>query len=116
MMPGRLRYRNWKSADCCEPSGLAEVPVRFQLKDAGGHVVQAASLPIWAVPTQLGPTSASIDENTYNDPATAGDTFRWDGTEYIYNWSTKGLKAGYYYRITVILDDGTSQSVYIGLR
>jgi hypothetical protein len=26
------------------------------------------------------------------------------------------LKAGFYYRITVILDDGTTQSVFIGLR
>jgi alpha-tubulin suppressor-like RCC1 family protein len=92
------------------------VPVKFQLKDANGNVIQSASLPIWATPLQGGPTSAAIDEATYTDPATSGSSFRWDGSQYVYNWSTKGLKAGYYYRITVILDDGTTESVSIGLR
>ena len=39
-----------------------------------------------------------------------------NGGHYQYNWSTKGLQAGYYYRIGAKLDDGTTEYVYIGLR
>jgi hypothetical protein len=54
----------------------------------------------------------------YSDPATSGGTYRWDSTaqQYIYNWSTKGSTIGYYYRIGVILDDGQTYTVDIGLR
>lgn len=92
------------------------VPVKFQLKDANGAVVQSATLPIWATPVQGGATTAPIDESVYSGPATSGNAFRWDGTQYVYNWSTKGLAPGFYYRITAILDDRTRKSVYIGLR
>jgi hypothetical protein len=34
----------------------------------------------------------------------------------MYNWSTKNLPAGYYYRIGVRLDDGTTYTVNVGLR
>jgi hypothetical protein len=60
--------------------------------------------------------STSVDELVYSDPATSGNTYRWDGNQYIYNWSTKGLAAGYWYRIYAQLDDGTTQWVTIGLR
>jgi hypothetical protein len=92
------------------------VPVKFALKDANGNVVQAATLPIWATPVQVGPVNQAIDESVGNDPASSGSTFRWDGSQYVYNWSTKGLQAGYIYRISAVLDDGTTRSVYVGLR
>ena len=38
------------------------------------------------------------------------------GGQYIYNWSTKGLAAGFYYRIGVRLDDGATYTVNIGLK
>ena len=71
------------------------IPVKFQLKDVNGNVVQSSVLPVWAVPQLIGPTNSTVDETAYNDTPTPGDTFRWDGTEYIYNFSTKGYKAGY---------------------
>ncbi len=43
-------------------------------------------------------------------------TFSLNNGQYQYNWSTKGLKAGYYYRIGAKLDDGTTAYVYIGLK
>jgi 5-hydroxyisourate hydrolase-like protein (transthyretin family) len=92
------------------------IPVKFALRDANGNVVQAASLPIWANPVQIGPLNQPIDETVTDVPASSGNTFRSDGSQYIYNWSTKGLKAGFIYRISAVLDDGTTQSVYIGLR
>jgi hypothetical protein len=92
------------------------VPVKFQLKDAAGNVVQAATLPAWAVPAKGGVASAAVDEAVYADLPTSGGSFRWDGSQYIYNWSTKGLQAGYYYRVGWTLPDGESGSVVIALR
>jgi hypothetical protein len=57
-------------------------------------------------------------EQSYTDPATSGSTYRYDETneQYIYNWSTKGLTAGYWYRLFAKLEDGTVQSVVVGVR
>jgi hypothetical protein len=41
-------------------------------------------------------------------------TYAWDGSQYHYNWSTKGLTAGEY-RIYANLADGTKQYVDICL-
>jgi hypothetical protein len=62
--------------------------------------------------------SVSVDESSYSDPATSGIFFRWDNItqQYVYNWSTKGLATGYWYRIYAKLEDGTIQSVVVGLR
>ena len=92
------------------------VPVKFDLKRADGTPVSATSLPVFVGPVQGGPTTAAIDEWVYTDPPTPGGTFSVSGGHYQYNWSTKGLQAGYYYRIGAKLDDGTIQYVYIGLR
>lgn len=94
------------------------VAVKFQLKTADGTIIQAGSLPQWLTPQRGRPTIDPIDEDVYSDPATSGATFRWDSTaqQYIYTWSTKGASSGYYYRISVLLDDGQTYSVDIGLR
>ena len=94
------------------------VPVKFQLKNAAGASIQASTLPIWLAPQKGAAMSASVDETIYSDPGTSGTAYRWDSAsqQYVYNWSTKGLAAGYWYRIFAKLDDGTTQSVIIGLR
>jgi hypothetical protein len=98
--------------------GGSTVPVKFQLKDANGNVVQAVSLPLWITPQQGSATSSPVDESIYSDAATSGTNYRWDSTSgtYIYNWSTKTFAAGYYWRIGVTLDDGQTYYVIIGLR
>lgn len=96
--------------------GGSTVPVKFQLKDAHGNVVQAGNLPLWGTPTQAGATTAPIEESTYSDPVTGSTTYRWTDPNYVYNWSTKGTAAGYYWRIGVTLDDGQTYFVYVGLR
>lgn len=92
------------------------VPAKFQLKDANGNVVQAASLPLWLTPQQGSAMSAAIDESVYADSASTGTVYSWDGQQYHYNWSTKGFAAGYYWLIGVRLDDGQTYTVNIGLR
>jgi hypothetical protein len=48
----------------------------------------------------------------------SGSTIRYDAgdQQYVHPWSTKGLAAGYYYRLGVRLDDGQSYFVDVGLR
>ncbi len=98
--------------------GGSTVPVKFQLKNASGTSVQSKTLPLWLEPQKGASMSAAVDESTYSDPATSGTTFKWDATsqQYIYNWSTKGLAMGYWHKIFAKLDDGTVQSVVVGLR
>jgi YVTN family beta-propeller protein len=97
-------------------NGNSTIPVKFQLKDAYGNIVQASSTPIWIIPQQGGPTTAPIDEGFYSDPATTGNIYAFNGDHYQYNWKTKGYATGFYWRIGVKLDDGQVYSVYIGLR
>jgi alpha-tubulin suppressor-like RCC1 family protein len=98
--------------------GGSTIPVKFQLKQADGTIVQAGSLPQWSTPQKGSPTIAAIDESSYSDPATSGDSYLWDSTaqQYSYKWSTKSLAIGYYYRIYVTLDDDQTYTVDVGLR
>jgi hypothetical protein len=94
------------------------VPVKFKLTDANGNAVQPATAPQWTVPQQGKATSQAVDESVYTDPATSGSLCKWDPTaqQYIYNWSTKGMSSGSYYKIGVKLDDGQTYYTYISLR
>ena len=89
-----------------------------QIKNAAGASVQAAVEPIWLSPQKGSAMSASVDESFYSDPGTFGNLFKWDSVneQYIYNWSTKGLAAGYWYRVYAQLDDGKLYSVVVGLK
>jgi hypothetical protein len=94
------------------------IPVKFQLKNASGDIVQSAALPLWLSPERGLPMSLTPGEQGYTDLATGGTTYRFDPTaqQYIYNWSTRGLAAGYWYTIFAKLEDGTVQSVVVGIR
>ncbi len=92
------------------------VPVKFQLKDAAGKVIQATTAPVWLTPVKGSPMTASVDESVYTASADSGTTYRYDATaqQYIYNWKTG--TGGNYWRIGVKLDDGQTYYVNIGLR
>jgi hypothetical protein len=92
------------------------VPMKFQLKRADGTLVQANSLPQWLNPARGSSTAAAVNEGAYTDTATASGSYRWDPSQYIYNWGTSGSAAGYYYRVGVRLDDGQTYYVNVGLR
>ncbi len=94
------------------------VPAKFQLKDASGKVIQASTAPEWLTPRQGVGTAMPVDETAYTATATTGGLYKWDATaqQYIYNWSTKGLTVGAFYRIYARFDDGQAYSVVIGLR
>jgi hypothetical protein len=92
------------------------VPAKFQLKNADGTVVQANTDPTWLTPVKGSPTSAPVDESAYTGAADSGTTYRYDaaGQQYIYTWKTGA--SGNYWRIGLILDDGQTYYVNIGLR
>ena len=94
------------------------MPVKFQLKDASGNPVEASVAPVWLSPQKGGALSAAVDESVYSYPASSGNAFKYDAAsqQYVYNWSTKGLASGYWYKISVKLDDGTIRSVVLGIK
>jgi hypothetical protein len=92
------------------------VPVKFQLLNSSGAVVQALVVPQWVTPVQVGTTTSPIDESVYSDPPTSGSTYRFDGSQYIYNWQTSKSDVGKIIRIGARLDDGTTMYVNIGLK
>ncbi|MEU7525085.1 PxKF domain-containing protein [Saccharothrix sp. NPDC042600] len=93
------------------------VPVKFQLFDAAGTPVQAATPPTWLTPVRGGATTTPVNESAGTETPTGG-TFRWDETarHHIYTWQTKGLTPGYHYKIGVKLDDGQTKYVTVGLK
>jgi hypothetical protein len=92
------------------------VPVKFQLTDATGSVVAPGVAPTWTTPQRLGPIGGPISDPGNADLPSSADAYRLSDTTWIYNWATKGLTAGYYYRIGVRLDDGTTRTAVVGLR
>jgi hypothetical protein len=94
------------------------VPVKFQLYKYDGATMQAKTTPVWLTPQKGSQMSALVDETFYSVAGTSGNTYKWDATnqQYIYNWSTKGLASGYWYKIYAKLDDGNTYAVTIGLR
>ncbi|MDQ0576244.1 OmpL47-type beta-barrel domain-containing protein [Agromyces albus] len=94
--------------------GGSTIPVKFQLKNASGTLVQANTAPVWLTPAKGASMSLPVDESLYAATADSGSTYRVEGAQYGYNWKTSS--GGYYYRIGVTLDDGQTYYVNIGLR
>lgn len=91
------------------------VPVKFQLTGAGGVGVSTAVAHLKVQLFANGiPVGDPIDA-TAPGSADIGDLFRYDGTQYIYNLSTKPLTAGVW-QIQALLDDGTVHTVTIGTK
>ena len=89
--------------------------MRFAIYDAAGTSVQQATNPTFTRSNNLGSCDATT---TLEDPSTlspdAATTYTFNGGQYHYNWSTKGLSAGEY-RIFANLADGTKKYVDICL-
>ena len=91
------------------------IPAKFVITDAAGTVLQQSTNPTFTRSANLGACDASAA--TENIPTLDPDgvpVYSWDGTQYHYNWSTKGLTSGRY-RIFANLADGTARWVDICL-
>lgn len=97
-------------------NGNSTLPVKFQLKDANGQLVQPSSLPVWLMPQRGGAITAPLDASAFSAQPPSGASFKQNGNHYAYNWKTTGFTPGYYWRIGVTLDDGQTYYVIIRLR
>jgi hypothetical protein len=93
------------------------IPVKFQLFDAVGNPVSDAVARIQVVQLSNGEPAGEPQDAVSTSAATTGNLFRYDSTGqlYIFNLATKPLSAGSW-RIIVNLNDGTSQSIDIGIK
>ena len=93
------------------------VPAKFVLRNAAGQSVQQATNPTFTRTNRL----RACDANAVTEPTPTdlnpdgGATYSWDGGQYHYNWSTKGIKDTGVYRIYANLADGTQRWVDICL-
>jgi hypothetical protein len=92
------------------------IPVKFDLTNAQGQVVQQTGSPTFTRSGYLGAcdSSTSLEAVPVVSPDGAA-VYAYTGGHYQYNWSTKGITSAGEYRIFANLADGTSQSVYICL-
>jgi hypothetical protein len=93
------------------------VPAKFVLTNSAGEVVQQATNPTFSRTNRL----RACDANAVTEPTTSdvspdgGASYAWDGAQYHYNWSTKGIKDPGVYRIYANLADTTQRWVDICL-
>lgn len=91
------------------------VPVKFQLTDAKGNLVSTAVAHLTVQMLSNGtPVGTPIDA-TASGNADVGNLFRFDGSQYIYNLSTKPLTVGTW-QFQARLDDGTVHTVVLGTK
>ena len=91
------------------------VPVKYALKKADGTTVQGAA-GAWITPVKGAVSFAPVSEDGTGLAADSGSQFRWDGSQWIYNWGTSKSDANKQFTIGVRLDDGQVYSAVIGLR
>ena len=98
--------------------GGSDIPVKFELEDANGNVVQSANAPIWITPVKGSATNLIINESTTSGTGTSGTNYIYNSTgqQYQFNWNTKGCATGYLWTIGAKLDDGQTYTVTIGLK
>jgi hypothetical protein len=93
------------------------VPVKFRVCDANGASVAGGVVSSFVLVQRLNGT-ATFDVNETPTSTTPDTTFRWDptGQQWIFNLSTKNLKAGETYRYQIGLTDGSAIGFQFGLR
>lgn len=92
------------------------IPMKFELRNASGQVIQAGSAPKWLTPVKGNATNAAVNESAYTATPSFGGVYALNGSQYQYNWKTEKSMAGFYWRVGVTLDDGKTYSVNIALR
>jgi hypothetical protein len=88
------------------------IPIKWQLTDVNGAPITSPSA---VTSLQVAPVNADGSLGTPSNPTPAGGTsLRNDGSQYVFNWQTKGLTAGTY-EIVLTLADGTQHTKVVQL-
>jgi hypothetical protein len=94
------------------------VPVRFRVADADGHSIGTAGVvtDFRLIRTIQGEDITEVDEAV--DSSTSHTEFRWDAKDeqWVFNLSTRNLRAGFTYVYQITLDAGTTIEFQFGLR
>jgi hypothetical protein len=91
------------------------VPVKFQIPIPGGGYVTDAAAKLLVAKVSNGVVGDEVEATT-TTPASSGNAFRYDGTQYIYNLGTKtGYTAGTW-QLKIDIGDGSLNTVLISLR
>jgi hypothetical protein len=91
------------------------IPAKFVITNAAGLVIQQSSTPAFSRTGNLGSCDLTAADDTLPSVTPdSGSVYTWDGMQYHFNWSTKGLQSGEY-RIFAQLADGTQRYVDICL-
>ncbi len=93
----------------------SNVPVKFQLSDATGASASNAVANLTVQMYSGGALSGTPIDATPPGSADSGNLFRFDGTQYIYDLSTKPFATGTW-QVQARLNDGTVHTVLIGLK
>jgi hypothetical protein len=88
------------------------IPIKWQLRDASGAIITSLSA---ITSLKVAPVLSGGGLGTPFSPASSGNTgLHNDGSQYIFNWQTKGLAAGSY-EILLTLADGTVRTKVVQL-
>jgi predicted Zn-dependent protease len=88
------------------------IPIKFQLTDLDGSVITSLSA---VTSLKVAPVLSGGGLGTPFNPTPSGGTgLQNDGTQYIFNWQTKGLAAGSY-EILLALSDGSAKTKVVQL-
>ena len=93
----------------------SNVPVKFQLTDAAGASVSNAIANLTVQMFSGSALTGTPIDATPPGSADTGNLFRFDGTQYIYDLSTKPFATGTW-QVQARLNDGTVHTVLIGLK
>jgi N-acetylneuraminic acid mutarotase len=89
------------------------IPIKFQLSDVNDNLITTL-----AAVSSLQGQALDVNGNPVGSPFTLSSSgnseLRNDGTQYIFNWQTKGLAAGSY-EILLSLNDGTVNTKVVNL-
>jgi hypothetical protein len=91
------------------------VPVKFQLTDAKGTLISTAVAHLTIQMISGNTLQGTAIDATAPGNSDVGDLFRFDGTQYIFNWSTQPLSTGTW-QLQARLDDGTVHTVVMGTK
>jgi hypothetical protein len=92
------------------------VPLVFSLKNSSGQPVTPTNKPSLVAPVKGAKATGAVNETVVNGAGTSGSSFVLKNGRWQFDWSTKGLVAGYLYKVGVKLDDGTTHYVTVGVR
>jgi hypothetical protein len=91
------------------------IPVKFRLSDSNGDLITSASPTLWYAKIVKGHVGTFVEAVSTSKAATE-NKFRIDSEQFIFNFSTKGLREGEYQLKVVFGDGGAPRTINIVLR